>query len=86
MFENYDVDLGRESFIAAFYWSYDKNGSRIFRFRDTIAASGCILVMVNHCFSAVCNTINLGGMLLHNTVLCFQNLHQTQKCSSIDEY
>ncbi|CCD64053.2 Serpentine receptor class r-10 [Caenorhabditis elegans] len=50
MFENYDVDLGRESFIAAFYWSYDKNGSRIFRFRDTIAASGCILVA---CFSTI---------------------------------
>lgn len=47
MFENYEVDISRESFIAPLYWSYNKDGERVLRFRDIIGSSGCTFILVN---------------------------------------
>lgn len=52
MFENYEVDISRESFIAPLYWSYNKDGERVLRFRDIIGSSGCTFILVT-CFSTI---------------------------------
>ncbi|CAO4376256.1 unnamed protein product [Caenorhabditis nigoni] len=52
MLENYEVDITQEAFIGSYYWGYDEDGNRIWRFRDIIGSSGCTCILII-CFSTI---------------------------------